>query len=42
MATAYTPPVRGTGFKASIQRVGGYLAGIVMPNVGAPVREDTP
>ena len=31
----YTPPVQGTGLKASIQRVGGYLAGMVMPNIGA-------
>jgi PTS system mannitol-specific IIC component len=35
MATLYTPPVTGTGFKASVQRVGGYLAGMVMPNIGA-------
>jgi PTS system mannitol-specific IIC component len=31
----YTPTVTGTGFKASVQRVGGYLAGMVMPNIGA-------
>jgi PTS system mannitol-specific IIC component len=31
----YTPPVTGTGVKASVQRVGGYLAGMVMPNIGA-------
>jgi PTS system mannitol-specific IIC component len=31
----YTPPVTGTGIKASVQRVGGYLAGMVMPNIGA-------
>jgi len=31
----YTPPVSGTGFKAKVQRVGGYLAGMVMPNIGA-------
>jgi PTS system mannitol-specific IIC component len=31
----YTPPVTGTGIKASIQRVGGYLAGMVMPNIAA-------
>jgi len=31
----YTPKVTGTGFKASVQRFGGYLAGMVMPNIGA-------
>ena len=35
MAAAYTPTVYGTGVKAKIQRVGGYLAGMVMPNIGA-------
>ena len=35
MVTPYTPPVTGTGFKASVQRVGGYLAGMVMPNIAA-------
>ena len=35
MATAYTPPVQGSGFKATVQRIGGYLAGMVMPNIGA-------
>jgi mannitol PTS system EIICBA or EIICB component len=35
MAMPYTPPVTGTGIKASVQRVGGYLAGMVMPNIGA-------
>ncbi|MCO5973973.1 PTS mannitol transporter subunit IICB [Actinoallomurus soli] len=35
MATAYTPTVTGTGVKAQIQRLGGYLAGMVMPNIGA-------
>jgi mannitol-specific phosphotransferase system IIC component len=35
MATSYTPPVQGTGVKASIQRVGGHLAGMVMPNIAA-------
>ena len=35
MATTYTPPVQGTGVKANIQRVGGYLAAMVMPNIGA-------
>jgi len=33
--TAYTPVVEGTGFKAAVQRLGGYLAGMVMPNIGA-------
>ena len=36
MATAYTPPVAASGgVKAAIQRLGGYLAGMVMPNIGA-------
>jgi len=35
MATAYTPPVQGTGVKATIQRIGGYLAQMVMPNIAA-------
>src|SRR5262249_16916883 len=35
MTTSYTPPVQGTGVKASIQRFGGHLAGMVMPNIGA-------
>jgi mannitol PTS system EIICBA or EIICB component len=35
MATTYTPKVTGTGFKASVQRVGGYLASMVMPNIAA-------
>jgi PTS system mannitol-specific IIC component len=35
MATPYTPEVTGGGLKANIQRVGGYLAGMVMPNIGA-------
>jgi mannitol PTS system EIICBA or EIICB component len=35
MATTYTPPVTGTGLRASIQRVGGYLAQMVMPNISA-------
>jgi PTS system mannitol-specific IIC component len=35
MTTTYTPPVRGTGVKATVQRVGGYLAGMVMPNISA-------
>src|SRR3954466_15503633 len=35
MATPYTPEVTGGGVKANIQRVGGYLAGMIMPNIGA-------
>ncbi|GAA1256192.1 hypothetical protein GCM10009677_02900 [Sphaerisporangium rubeum] len=35
MADTYTPTVTGTGVKASIQRFGGYLAGMIMPNIGA-------
>ncbi|MFI6597670.1 mannitol-specific PTS transporter subunit IIC [Nonomuraea sp. NPDC050536] len=35
MADTYTPPVVGTGIKASIQRLGGHLAGMIMPNIGA-------
>ncbi len=33
--SAYTPTVAGTGVKANIQRFGGYLAGMIMPNIGA-------
>jgi mannitol-specific phosphotransferase system IIC component len=33
--SSYTPPVRGTGAKATVQRIGGYLAGMVMPNISA-------
>lgn len=35
MASSYTPTVTGTGFKARVQKIGGYLAGMVMPNIGA-------
>jgi PTS system mannitol-specific IIC component len=35
MATPYTPTVYGTGIKARIQKLGGFLAGMVMPNIGA-------
>ncbi len=35
MTTDYTPPVEGTGVKATIQRFGGYLAGMIMPNIAA-------
>jgi mannitol PTS system EIICBA or EIICB component len=34
-STPYTPRVTGTGVKATVQRVGGYLASMVMPNIGA-------
>ncbi|MER7009529.1 PTS mannitol transporter subunit IICB [Dactylosporangium sp. NPDC000555] len=33
--TSYTPEVTGSGLRASVQRVGGYLASMVMPNIGA-------
>jgi PTS system mannitol-specific IIC component len=35
MATPYTPQITGRGPKAQIQRLGGHLAGMVMPNIGA-------
>jgi mannitol PTS system EIICBA or EIICB component len=35
MATPYTPAVYGTGIRATVQRGGAYLAGMVMPNIGA-------
>jgi PTS system mannitol-specific IIC component len=31
----FTPTVTGTGARARIQRFGGYLSGMVMPNIGA-------
>ena len=31
----YTPTVTGTGAKATIQKFGGYMAGMIMPNLGA-------
>ncbi|MDP9844393.1 PTS mannitol transporter subunit IICB [Streptosporangium lutulentum] len=33
--TEYTPTVQGTGVRATIQRFGGHLAGMIMPNIGA-------
>jgi mannitol-specific phosphotransferase system IIC component len=33
--SAYTPAVEGTGLKANVQRIGGYLASMVMPNIAA-------
>ncbi|GAT67101.1 PTS mannose transporter subunit IIA [Planomonospora sphaerica] len=35
MTTDYTPAVQGTGVRATIQRFGGHLAGMIMPNIGA-------
>jgi PTS system mannitol-specific IIC component len=35
MAMSYIPPVQGTGVKANIQRVGAFLAGMIMPNISA-------
>ncbi|MEV0902662.1 PTS mannitol transporter subunit IICB [Actinoplanes sp. NPDC049802] len=35
MASSYTPEVAGAGFRARVQKFGGYLAGMVMPNIGA-------
>lgn len=36
MAELYAaPPAEGAGFKARVQRFGGYLSGMVMPNIGA-------
>lgn len=31
----FTPTVTGTGVRARVQRFGGFLAGMVMPNIGA-------
>ena len=33
--SAYTPTVTGTGARARVQRFGAFLAGMVMPNLGA-------
>ena len=33
--TDYTPAVTGTGARAVVQRFGAFLAGMVMPNLGA-------
>jgi PTS system mannitol-specific IIC component len=33
--TAYTPEATGTGARARVQRFGAFLAGMVMPNLGA-------
>ncbi|MET8090285.1 PTS mannitol transporter subunit IICB [Micromonospora sp. NPDC005220] len=34
-SSSYTPEVKGQGPKATVQRLGGYLAAMVMPNIGA-------
>ncbi|WP_424923717.1 mannitol-specific PTS transporter subunit IIC, partial [Actinomadura darangshiensis] len=31
----YTPEPTGSGFRANVQRIGGKMAGMVMPNIGA-------
>ena len=31
----FTPTVTGTGARARVQRFGGFLAGMIMPNIGA-------
>jgi PTS system mannitol-specific IIC component len=33
--TAYTPQAQGTGWRVRVQKFGAYLAGMVMPNIGA-------
>ena len=33
--SAYTPAVQGTGARATVQRVGAFLASMVMPNIAA-------
>jgi PTS system mannitol-specific IIC component len=35
MANTYTPEPTGSGLRANVQRVGGKMAGMVMPNIGA-------
>ncbi|GLY07595.1 PTS mannitol transporter subunit IICB [Actinoplanes sp. NBRC 101535] len=35
MSSSYTPEVSGAGFRARVQKLGGHLAGMVMPNIGA-------
>ncbi|WP_131742875.1 PTS mannitol transporter subunit IICB [Actinomadura roseirufa] len=35
MATVHTPPASADGPRARIQRLGGHLSGMVMPNIGA-------
>jgi PTS system mannitol-specific IIC component len=35
VASSFTPTAAGTGIKARIQRFGGHLAGMVMPNIAA-------
>src|SRR5438046_8078675 len=31
----FATPTAGSGWQARVQRLGGYLAGMVMPNIGA-------
>ncbi|WTW98976.1 PTS mannitol transporter subunit IICB [Streptomycetaceae bacterium NBC_01309] len=35
MSMPYTPQVQGRGVRATVQRMGGHLAAMVMPNIGA-------
>ena len=35
MAELYAPAAQDSGVKARVQRFGGYLAGMVMPNIAA-------
>jgi PTS system mannitol-specific IIC component len=35
MSTTYAPQFTGDGIKARVQKLGGYLAGMVMPNIAA-------
>ncbi|GAA1805235.1 PTS mannitol transporter subunit IICB [Actinomadura chokoriensis] len=35
MADTYTPEPTGSGLRATVQRIGGKMAGMVMPNIGA-------
>lgn len=35
MADTYTPEPAGSGLRATVQRIGGKMAGMVMPNIGA-------
>ncbi|MEU1586850.1 PTS mannitol transporter subunit IICB [Micromonospora sp. NPDC005710] len=34
-SSSYTPEVKGQGLRPTVQRLGGYLAAMVMPNIGA-------
>jgi mannitol PTS system EIICBA or EIICB component len=35
LSEVYAPPTRESGLKAQVQRFGGYLSGMVMPNIAA-------